>query len=268
MFVANSYIDYLFFFLYFLLIPIHPFLAKHNIFNIKNKYFNIFISVIFVLAAIYFQRYVLILSLFFIKYEDITFIKNNLKNKNWNRIPKKYKYYYEKEYIDYLFRTHNIKKLKNFIKKMSDYEKDVYYNMTGQFHKASQVNHDLTIAYSIDPKDYVIQNSDYKRSNDIDYNFKNNYKRDIVKIFDDKCCNCGATKELELDHFFIPKSMGGNFIMYHKKGFKVINCILLCSKCNKMKSNKQDFFKKETIYKIQKKLSRIQKAINDRKYYV
>ena len=266
--IIQSYVDLIFSFLYLLLIPIHPRFSSEKIFNYKNKYYNLLIYFLFIVSSLYFERYILILLLFFVKFEDVNKIKKDLKNEKWKKIPLKYKKYYEKDYVEYLFKHKNIKILNNYLDKMNYEQRDLFFNLTGQFHRAKNINTDISIAYSINPSDYIIKNTDYKRSSDIDYNFKNNYKKDIVKIFDASCCNCGSTKDLELDHFFIPKSMGGNFIMYHKKGFKVVNCILLCSTCNKSKSNKQDFFKKETIYKLQLKLSRLQRAINDRKYYV
>ena len=72
-----------------------------------------------------------------------------------------------------------------------------------------------------------------------DLNFTKIDKKNIFERFEYKCFNCGSKKDLTLDHHYpLAKGYGlkttdGNY-----------NVVLLCSKCNKKKSNKmpEDFY--------------------------
>ena len=49
---------------------------------------------------------------------------------------------------------------------------------------------------------------------------------------------------LQFDHFWFPKSAGGNFLMRSLDGIYVNNCIPLCGSCNASKGKRdfRDFF--------------------------
>lgn len=265
----RDYLSFLIFFNYLLLIKIPPKYARNQYAKIKNIYYNLILATSFLFLTFYSNKYFLILALFFVNYQDFKKLKINLKNNNWEKITKEYKENeYVKEYIDFLLNKNNFKELRLLEKKMNYKQKELYYNKTGQFDKVNKIDFSKLKIYSNNPKNYIIRKEDYLRNNIVDNDFYDEYKHLIFKYFKEKCVSCGTRDNLELDHFIIPKSMGGNFILYHKKGIRVINAIPLCRSCNAKKSNRLDYFSKESIYKIQLKLSKIQRLINDRKYNI
>jgi hypothetical protein len=70
--------------------------------------------------------------------------------------------------------------------------------------------------------------------------------------------------QLEYDHFGLPKSRGGNFLMRSKAGLYVNNCIPLCRTCNSSKGNRdfRAFFTVEEIEEILKRSLSINKYVN------
>lgn len=254
---------------YLALVPIPSRWIHLSFFKIKNKIYFIVFILLFVCLCILTERYYLLFTLLLLEYQNVAIIQEYALANKWNLLKEKYRIQnYKEEYINHLLSKDNLKLLKKHEKIMTLDQKDLFFNKTGQYHLAREVDIEKTVVYSFDPSDYSIIKEDYKRYNVVDASFKDNYKRQILRLFNGKCVNCRSGKDIELDHFIIPKSMGGNFIMFHKKGYKVINCIPLCSDCNKRKSNKQDFFEEETIYRIQKRLSKFQKVLNDGKYYI
>ncbi|GEM_PF-2717028 len=104
-----------------------------------------------------------------------------------------------------------------------------------------------------DPKNYIYNEKGFKRSNGLERKFKRDYLFDLLEIYDHRCANCDRSKiKLECDHFFIPKSLGGNLMMKHIEGYWVSNAILLCRRCNSLKADKgiHEFFQKEKLKEI------------------
>ena len=62
-----------------------------------------------------------------------------------------------------------------------------------------------------------------------------NEREHILKLSENKCCNCGTSKNLEIDHFF-PYSAGYKI--------RVGNACVLCGKCNRQKGKylPEEFF--------------------------
>lgn len=117
--------------------------------------------------------------------------------------------------------------------------------------------------------DYIITNEDYKRGNQVDNDYRKTWYLTLLKIYDNKCANCGNTKNgCDLDHFVFPKNEGGNFVMKHKDGFLVNNAIPLCQNCNRSKSDKnyKNFFSLQKIAEILIKNAEMTKLLNSGKY--
>ncbi len=118
---------------------------------------------------------------------------------------------------------------------------------------------------STEIENYVIPGDGFKRSNFTERRFRRRYFFDLLEIFDHQCANCKRTKlKLEIDHFFIPKSKGGNMMMKHKKGYWVCNGILLCRRCNANKADQgiKEFFEEEVLAGILKKNTQMSDLIN------
>lgn len=110
--------------------------------------------------------------------------------------------------------------------------------------------------------EFRIISDDFKRNTPADTYFTKNYKDLLLKASNNKCLFCSSKKELELDHFFIPKSHGGNFILKTYNGILINNCFILCSTCNKSK-NDRSFKLLFPINPINiKKIANIQEKMN------
>ncbi len=94
---------------------------------------------------------------------------------------------------------------------------------------------------NISESEYIVLPEDYSRDSRVDRFFKNHLKFILVQHFDGKCVDCGALSDLELDHFWRPKSTGGNFAMRSRQHFYVNNCIPLCRSCNASKGARSIF---------------------------
>jgi 5-methylcytosine-specific restriction endonuclease McrA len=95
------------------------------------------------------------------------------------------------------------------------------------------------LGFSDAPEDYVIQPENFKRNNPADARYRKLNLLNLLKLFDNKCANCGNTDNgIDLDHFFISKTHGGNFKLQHKTGKWINNAIPLCKSCNREKSSK------------------------------
>lgn len=88
---------------------------------------------------------------------------------------------------------------------------------------------------------YIITSQDHSRDSRLDRFFKNHIKFALIQHFAGQCVDCEVQGELELDHFWKPKSKGGNFAMRAKDGHYVSNCIPLCRSCNASKGAKDAF---------------------------
>ena len=105
------------------------------------------------------------------------------------------------------------------------------------------------------PNNYHIVGKDYLRETSIENFYKNHFNEELIKSFGG-CAHCKSAKmgysSLEYDHFWLPKSLGGNFAMRHKNGYYVNNCVPLCGDCNKKKSAKSiyEFYSPEELSHI------------------
>lgn len=93
---------------------------------------------------------------------------------------------------------------------------------------------------STDPSVYVIERRDYSRSNSDERLYKTKWWPTLLRIYDCRCALCGEDRDgIELDHFWIPKSHGGNLLLRHQlTGQLVNNGVPLCTACNR---SKQEF---------------------------
>lgn len=105
--------------------------------------------------------------------------------------------------------------------------------------------------------DYIIEASDLERDNDYDPNYKKTYREVLFHLYDNRCPLCQKNQCEHLDHFFIPKCKGGNFIMVTKEGNFVNNAVPLCSKCNlkKGKNSYKKYFSPEQLEYISRRNS-------------
>lgn len=113
---------------------------------------------------------------------------------------------------------------------------------------------------------FVFEGKDYKRKNKIERRFKRRYFFELLEEFNHQCFKCQKEVKTECDHFFIPKSYGGNLMVRHKEGFWVCNTVLLCRKCNRLKADKlpKDFFSTEELKKSLVHVKRLSELINKR----
>ncbi|MGI6570029.1 MAG: hypothetical protein ACOX27_03050 [Caldicoprobacterales bacterium] len=116
-----------------------------------------------------------------------------------------------------------------------------------------------TVGYS--RNEFLIRKMDYKRGNLLDNYVRNVLSEYIFDVFQNKCISCERQDELTLDHFWLPKNEGGNFIMLHTETLILVNnTIVLCRSCNSSKGDREykDFFtlkQIECIIRYHKKLS-------------
>lgn len=90
---------------------------------------------------------------------------------------------------------------------------------------------------STDPNRYEIERRDYSRSNSDERFYKTKWWPTLMRIYDCRCALCGEDRDgIELDHFWIPKSHGGNLILRDRElGMFVNNGVPLCTACNRHK---------------------------------
>lgn len=100
---------------------------------------------------------------------------------------------------------------------------------------------------------YVILKNNYSRGNAVDNYTYSSLKDMIMQVFGNKCIKCGSTEDLTLDHLWLSKNEGGNFIMKEIETHNLINnTIVLCRKCNSSKSDQAYtiFFNNAQLYNI------------------
>src|SRR5690606_12382786 len=71
----------------------------------------------------------------------------------------------------------------------------------------------ITESINNDRTEFLSRKVDYKRGNLLDNFVRNELFERIVNMFQIKCVSCERQDELTLDHFWLPKNEGGNFIM-------------------------------------------------------
>ena len=123
------------------------------------------------------------------------------------------------------------------------------------------VKNDLDLS----PENYIIVPEDYSRDSRIDNYYKRNFSKLLSRAFDGHCCKCGeGMVQLAFDHFWFPKSRGGNFLMRHVDGYYINNCVPLCGSCNSSKGNKEihEFFDYSEIKEVTKRSQSINSEIN------
>jgi 5-methylcytosine-specific restriction endonuclease McrA len=92
------------------------------------------------------------------------------------------------------------------------------------------------------PLDYKISSHSYKRESLADREFRNKYLFQLLSLYECRCAVCGSQENgFHLDHHWIPKSYGGDFLMTMKTGQLVCNAVPLCSTCNLRKSDSITF---------------------------
>ena len=124
------------------------------------------------------------------------------------------------------------------------------------------------VRISDDRNDYIISKEDYKRGNPVDNDYRKTWFLTLLKIYDNKCANCGdSSNGCDLDHFVFAKNEGGNFIMKHRDGYFVNNAIPLCQNCNRSKGDQDynNFFSEEKLLELFTKNAEMTKLINERK---
>ncbi len=80
------------------------------------------------------------------------------------------------------------------------------------------------------------------------------------------CATCGADDNgLDLDHFFIPKSKGGNFVLKRKDGVLINNAVPMCETCNRTKGNKdwRSITEENTLIQILERNSAANLLVNE-----
>lgn len=122
--------------------------------------------------------------------------------------------------------------------------------------------------FSDNIEDYWVRQSNFKRQNRVEKRYRKKFLLHLLDIFNNQCANCGDRENgLDLDHFMVPKSSGGNFKLKHNEdGYWVNNAIPLCISCNRSKGNGdyKRFFSSERLVEILKKNNEMTKYVNDR----
>jgi 5-methylcytosine-specific restriction endonuclease McrA len=122
------------------------------------------------------------------------------------------------------------------------------------------------VSIDTDREKYIIRNADYKRGNSVESEYRRSYEVHVIAIFKNLCAKCRVNSDvIELDHFFMPKNDGGNFMMRHRNGYLVNNAIPLCRGCNRRKSDKTigEFFSNDELLFILTKNAELTRIIND-----
>jgi 5-methylcytosine-specific restriction endonuclease McrA len=103
-----------------------------------------------------------------------------------------------------------------------------------------------------------VEEEDYERNNEVDRNFVKKYKLRLLGHFGNKCACCGRDDNgVDVDHYFIPKAKGGNFILKLSDGRQILNAVPMCESCNRSKGKRTI----EPDMEIVKKLAEFQKMM-------
>jgi 5-methylcytosine-specific restriction endonuclease McrA len=132
-------------------------------------------------------------------------------------------------------------------------------------HHYSRISSKLSEHLDLDLDNYVVNEKDFIRESRLDRHYRKQFSYALSRAFDGHCCNCGeGMGQLEFDHFWLPKSKGGNFLMRSTDGYYVNNCIPLCRSCNASKGARdyRDFFDEEYLESIVETSQSINAHIN------
>ena len=116
------------------------------------------------------------------------------------------------------------------------------------------------------PDNYIIVGSDHSRESRLDAYYRRHFSHVLSRAFDGHCCACAeGMDQLQFDHFWRPKSAGGNFLMRSRNGTYVNNCIPLCASCNARKGNRdfRDVFDEEELVGIVERSQSLNALINE-----
>jgi hypothetical protein len=103
-----------------------------------------------------------------------------------------------------------------------------------------------------------VEEEDYERNNEVDREFLKKYKLKLINHFGCKCAVCGADNNgIHIDHYFIPKARGGNFVLRLTDGRRIVNAVPMCESCNCSKGKRTI----EPDMEIVKKLAEFQKMM-------
>ncbi len=123
----------------------------------------------------------------------------------------------------------------------------------------------LESTFDTDDSAYVIVGADYSRDSTLDRIYRARFAYVLSRAFDGHCCMCGeGMGQLEFDHFWHPKSEGGNFVMRSRDGHYVNNCVPLCRSCNASKGKRdfREFFGEQQILDIVSRSQSMNEYIN------
>jgi 5-methylcytosine-specific restriction endonuclease McrA len=85
----------------------------------------------------------------------------------------------------------------------------------------------------------AIGRRDYRRGNAIDNHLRGQWIQRVSEAFGRKCFVCGSADRLTLDHLWLTKNEGGNFVVcLRDAGALVSNVLLLCRSCNAAKGER------------------------------
>jgi 5-methylcytosine-specific restriction endonuclease McrA len=141
----------------------------------------------------------------------------------------------------------------------------VWLEKQGQ--RASQFQ-DVLDKVKLDRHLLLIRNKDYKRGNPLDNLIRSKWNQVIQAAFAGRCFICGVSSDLTIDHLWLPKNEGGNFVMcVRESALLMSNLLLLCRSCNAAKGEApvERFFSPDQMIElvdIQKLLSK--PMMNDR----
>lgn len=160
-------------------------------------------------------------------------------------------------------------KLQHFEQSLADETDRPYVGIEKQIKTEKQlaaINARISEFIDTSPQAYHIVGQDYSRESRLDNFYRRNFSYVLSRAFDGHCCKCGeGMGQLEFDHFWLPKSSGGNFLMRSKTGVYVNNCIPLCRSCNSSKGNKdfREFFEEEELVEVFERSQSINEYINE-----
>jgi 5-methylcytosine-specific restriction endonuclease McrA len=104
-----------------------------------------------------------------------------------------------------------------------------------------------------DRSELSIRKIDYKRGNQVENFIRANWMTNILEAYKSECFICKSKADLTLDHLWMPKNEGGNFVMCKADGGLLIsNVLLLCRSCNSSKGEKQvdQFFSYDQLNRL------------------
>lgn len=96
-----------------------------------------------------------------------------------------------------------------------------------------------------------VRDDDYDRGSRIDREFMKRLKLPLLSFFGCRCAMCGCQDNgCDIDHYFIPKAKGGNFVMLLLDGRLSMNAVPLCEACNRSKGKKIIEYSPEVLNKL------------------